>query len=121
MTDYELEAARKARKKELAFWLMDVDEQTVDVNGVVFHAGYDSGMRLDAAKRLAELAGLTECTFTDTSNVPHTYSIADAAYVVLMIASHYQTAFQQKQVWSVEIKNATTIAELPVIVWPIVT
>ena len=118
MTDYELAYAKKDRKKELRFWLADVDEQVVTVNGVDFHAGYDSGMRLDAARRLAELAGLTEVTFTDTSNSPHTYSLADAAYIVLMVASDYQTKFQQKQAWAIEIDEATTIAELPVIVWP---
>ena len=118
MIDYELEAARKARKKELGFWLEDVNEHTVTVNGVDFHAGYDSGMRLDAARRLAELAGLTEVTFTDRGNAPHTYTLAEASYIVLMVASDYQTKFQQKQAWSIEVKDATTIAELPVIVWP---
>ena len=116
--DYELEEARKAKRSELHWWLIAVDEQVVTVGGVNYHAGYDSAMRLDAAKRLSELAGLTTCTFTDVDNVAHELSLVDAEGVILSVGAHYQAAFQQKQAWAIQIANATTIAELPVIVWP---
>lgn len=114
--DFQLHEAKKKARKKLKWWLNGVEESQVSVLGIVFHGGYESVMRLDAARRLTIEGGGTTVDFTDVNNIPHTLSLADAKTVCLTIGSDYQAKFAQKQAWSIQIDNATTIAGLPTIV-----
>ena len=113
--DYELEKAKNKKRQEVKWWLQEQEESSITVDGVDWHSGYESGMRLDAARRLAMEAGLTEVNFSDINNVYHTLTIPQATAVVLAVGADFQTKFAQKQAWMVAIANATTIAELPTI------
>jgi hypothetical protein len=70
----------------------------VEVDGVRYHGGYLSSLKLDAAKRLSELAKLDTVTFFDTANQPHELSIIKATKVILALGQAYQTKFSKKQV-----------------------
>ncbi|OYY46305.1 MAG: hypothetical protein B7Y56_03380 [Gallionellales bacterium 35-53-114] len=89
----------------------------VTIDGVVYQGGYEKAMRLDAAKRLAELAGQTTTTFYDLANVGHTLTIAQATSVVLAISVAFQTEFARKQARMVAIDAAATAADVDVIVY----
>jgi hypothetical protein len=84
----------------------------VSAIGFAWDGGFDSALKLDGAKRLAELAGLSNVTFYSADNVGHDLSIADAAQVVLAVAGAYQTAFARKQSAMVAIDAATTIEQV---------
>ena len=68
-----------------------------DSNGIAWSGGFDSAMKMDAAKRMAELAGLTEVALFDDANAEHVLNMADAAQVILTVGAVYQTKFAHKQ------------------------
>jgi hypothetical protein len=80
----------------------------VTVDGVVYQGGYEKAMRLDAAKRLAELAGQATTTFYDLANVGHALTIAQATAVVLSLSLAFQTEFARKQAAMVAIDDPAT-------------
>lgn len=80
-----------------------------DTNGAVWNGGFDSAVKLDAAKRLADTAGLENVVFFDASNGAHTLSMVEATAVVLTVANAYQAALAQKQSLLLQITNATTV------------
>lgn len=84
----------------------------VEVNGVSYVGGFESAIKLDAAKRMAEQAGSAEVVFFDINNDPHVLSLADATVVVLSVGADYQTKFATKQAKMVAVEMATTIQEV---------
>ncbi len=68
-----------------------------DANNVIWNGGYNSAVRLDAAKRLAVELSQTTVTFFDIDNLPKSLSIADAETVVHLVAIDFQTKFAAKQ------------------------
>jgi len=70
-----------------------VNQAIIDGSGVLWDAGYDSALKLDAAKRMAELAGLTSVVFYDALNAAHTLALSEASNVILLIGSNYQDKF----------------------------
>lgn len=111
----ELNTLRLQKKAAVRSAFIAESESPVLINGVAFHGGFDSALKLDGAKRLAELAGLSEVTFFDIDNLPHVLTIAEAAAIVLQIAGKYQMDFATKQSALVQIDNATTLTELETI------
>lgn len=89
----------------------------VEHNSITWDGGFDTSMKLDAAKRLAETVGATDVIFYDANNVDHTLSIADAEAVIIAIANAFQTAMAQKQSLFTTIDAATTVAEVDSAVW----
>ncbi len=92
-------SVRKERKKagiRVAFESAAKSPVT-DANSIVWDGGYDSALKLDAARRLAALAGATTVTFFDNSNTPHNLTMTQAEAVILTVASDYQTKFAKKQ------------------------
>ena len=81
-----------------------------DSNGIHWSGGYDSAMKIDAAKRMAELAGLTEVTLFDDANVEHVLNMADAALVILTVGADYQTKFAHKQALMVAVDGLPNTA-----------
>ncbi|MEW4983057.1 MAG: hypothetical protein AB1Y26_07480 [Cycloclasticus sp.] len=68
-----------------------------DANSDVWSGGFDSALKIDAAKRMAEMAGLTAVSIFDAANVEHALSLAEADVVILTLGADYQTKFAQKQ------------------------
>jgi len=111
----ELEAARADTIKTIKDQFEVTANAPVDVSGVLYDGGYDSALKLDAARRLAEKVGNTTVTFYDASNVAHELSLADADTVIIAIASAYQAALADKQTKLTQAQQATTLAELPTV------
>ena len=81
----------------------------VTYNSLFFQGGFDSAIKLDAARRLADAAGLDTVTFYDSTNAPIILSIQEALLVVLTVAANYQTKLAKKQSAMVKVDSATTL------------
>ena len=81
-----------------------------DANGIIWDGGYDSALKLDAAKRMAELAALTNVTLFDSTNTAQTLTIAQANTVILAIGADYQTKFTTKQSLMAQVDALATTA-----------
>lgn len=89
----------------------------VDALNATWNGGFDSAIKLDAAKRLSESAGATGVRFYDIDNVAHDLSFADALTVVIAVAVAYQTALGNKQNKFAAITAATTKTQVNAIKW----
>lgn len=89
-------------------------------NLITWNGGYDSAIKLDAAKRFAELNSLTTVDFFDINNVSNTLTIVEADEVIKAVAADYQSKFTIKQSAFVDIDNAVDQDALDLIVspWP---
>jgi len=85
------------------------------LNAVTYQGGFDSAIKLDAAKRLSEAAGLTGVTFYDVDNIAHTLLLADAMLVVIQVSAAFQTALGKKQAAMVACTQALDEAELALV------
>jgi len=96
-----------------------IDEDVIH-NSITWNGGYDSVLKLDAAKRLASLNSLTTVDFFDINNVANTLTIIEAEEVIKVLGADYQGKFVIKQSLFVDIDNAVDQDELDLIVspWP---
>lgn len=108
----------KAQQQNAIRTAFDADSiLPVSALGITWDGGFDSALKLDGAKRLAELAGLSNVTFYSSGNVGYALTIADAAQVVLAVSFAYQTAFARKQEAMVAIDAAATVADVQAITY----
>jgi len=87
-----------------------------DVTGNTWNGGYDSAIKIDAAKRMAQLNSSANVTLYDINNVAHVLTIADAASLILAIGADYQTKFAAKQNFMLQVDAAASQADLDAIV-----
>lgn len=97
-------------------FLLDISAP-VAVASVSYHAGIDSGIKLDGAVRLAVKAGQTSVVFTDINNQPNTLTIAQADAVVIAVGTDYQSKFLRKQQAMVSIANASDLTSVNAITY----
>jgi len=115
-TEAELLAnAKQAKQSQIRDEFEVASNLPVEVNGVSYVGGFESAIKLDAAKRMAEQAGVIEVVFFDINNDPNVLSLTDATAVVLSVGADYQTKFATKQARMVAVSNATTIEEVEVV------
>jgi len=112
-----LDAAKKKQKAIIRTAFEISANAPVTVAGVTYNGGYDSALKLDGAKRLAELTGHTSVTFYDIGNFSHILTIAEANDVITSIATSYQSSLSKKQSKLVYINAATTIADVEAAIW----
>lgn len=113
-----MDALKAEKKAEIKAAFIDASNADVtDDNNNTWNGGFDSAMKLDAAKRLAETIGSPTVTFFDVDNQAHMLSIADATDVVLAVSNVFQAALAQKQNLYDEINDATTVAQLDAAEW----
>lgn len=117
IVEAEFSILQQNRKKYVRNVFSKASVEGVTDATTTWHGGYDSAMKLDAAKRLAELAGLSTVTFYDVNNIGHELSIADATIVILTVSQKYQTDFAKKQRLMIAIEDATTKPTVQAIVW----
>lgn len=110
LKDIQRESIRKA-------YVTAADAPVTDANGNVWHGGWDSAIKLDAAYRLAEKAGLSSVTFYDVDNVGHDLPLVDADSVVQKVASAFQSTLAKKQGYMRDIATATTTGEVEAVIW----
>ena len=95
----------------------EVSIEPVPVNTIIYNGGYDSALKLDGAKRMAEMAGLTEVTFYDIDNKPNILSIDNANTIILTIGAKYQNDFKHLQNLKVLIESKLKVSTVEAIVW----
>lgn len=124
----DIVAVKKSKLKLIKSQFNTVSNENVVLNGINWVGGFDSALKLDGAKRMAEIATQTEVTFFDADDTGHILSIADATMVVLSVAGKYQQDLAKYKSLKTQINaidetvSATRtvediIAEVDAIVW----
>ena len=83
---------------------------------ITWNGGMDSAMKLDGAKRLAELCGQDHVTFYDIENSSHSLTMKQADEVIKEVGIAFQTALAKKQGLFKQITQADN-KELELIKW----
>jgi len=117
LTAYGLEQMKLQKQDQIRNAFAENENNPVDSSGQTWNGGYESALKLDAAKRVAELTGNTSVTFFDIDNIGHVFNLADAETVVIDVGMVYETLFHQKQALFADIEAATNRAELEAIQW----
>lgn len=115
--EIDLSSAKLNKKAEMRVKFNEVSVESVDVNGIIYNGGFDAALKLDGAKRLVELAGLTEVTFYGIDNKPKVLSIAEANTVILAISAKYQTDFAHLQELKVLIDSKQKVSTVETVNW----
>lgn len=89
----------------------------VQALGVTWNGGFDSAIKLDAARRLSDAAGAIMVTYYDVNNVAHEFYLQEALDIVIAVSSAYQTQLGKKQDIFIQIANAKNEDELSLIQW----
>lgn len=90
----------------------------IEVAGLTWDGGFDSAIKLDAAKRLAEAAGASDVTFFDAANDPHVLDFVTAQTIVISVASAFQSALATKQALMRAVADAQSESDLNLVEWP---
>jgi len=91
----------------------------VDANNISWGGGFDSAIKMDAAKRMAELGLQTHVSLFDDNNTEHVLTLAAAETVVLTVGNDFQTKFAHKQALMIAVEalpDTATQAQLDNIV-----
>lgn len=108
---------RIAKVSEIRDALTAAAIEPVEALGIQWHGGMDSGIKLDAARRLATENGLPTVEFYDTANVGHALSTADALIVCTAVGVKHQQDFARKQALMAQATSASSEAELAAVAW----
>lgn len=115
-TESELLAnAKELKRNQIRNDFLAESEAPVLVGTVTYHGGFDSAIKLDAVRRLAESIGATEVTFYDVDNTGHILSLVDAQNVITVLGAKYQNDFSVKQARMVAVENALDISQVEVV------
>ena len=98
---FVLSYAKNLKKQQIRDAFRDAfaaaDAPPVDALSLKWNGGYDSALKLDAAKRLAELVGKREVVLYDIYNTGHKMNVTDAETVIIAVGADYQKKFAKKQ------------------------
>lgn len=114
-----LNKVKDTKKEEIRQRFNSESNLPVKAEGKTWNGGYDSAIKLDAARRLAESAGLKEVTFYDIENKACTLSHTSAQKVVSTLAGDYQLKFAKKQTLFATISQADSENKVNHISWDI--
>lgn len=89
----------------------------VELDGVQWHGGLDSAIKLDNALRFSQNAGQDSIRFYDVNNEVYELPLADALQVVTAVAETYQQTLSKKQRLMRMIDKADTVAMVEAITW----
>jgi len=113
----DLSVAKSEKREEIKQAFTTDELQPVESLTIQWNGGYDSALKLDGAKRMAEMMTLNSVEFYDVNNIGHNLSIPDAETVITDVGAVYQTLFQKKQSLFQQIDSVTTVGELDGIYW----
>jgi len=113
----DLSVAKSKKREEIKQAFAIEELQPVESLSIQWNGGYDSALKLDGAKRMAEMMTLNTVDFYDVNNISHDLSISDAETVITGVGVVYQTLFKKKQNLFLQIDSATTVGELDGIYW----
>jgi len=114
-----LNKVKDTKKEEIRQRFNSESNLPVKAEGKTWNGGYDSAIKLDAARRLAESAGLKEVAFYDIENKACVLSHTSAQKVVTTLAGDYQLKFARKQTLFASISQADTENKVNHISWDI--
>ena len=117
LLDILLSIAKTDKKQEIQRAFDVESNKPVDVNDILYNGGFDSALKLDGAKRMVEIAGLTEVTFYDVANKSNVLSIDGATNIILTIGAKYQVDFGKYQDLKVLIDSKLKVSTVESIVW----
>ncbi len=117
LTAYGLEQMKLQKQDQIRSAFAQNENNPVDSLGQTWNGGYESTLKLDAAKRLAELINNTSVTLFDLNNIGHVLNLADAETVIIDVGMVYETLYQKKQGLFADIEAATDRAALEGIKW----
>jgi len=116
--EIDLDAVKTEAKNLVRFSFEETSTLPVVIDGVNWHGGLDSALKLKGAVDIAEFASDTEVTLFDTDNTAHTLSIDDAKAIVLAVGSDFQTKLATKQGLLVAIEEAADLAAVDAVTLP---
>jgi hypothetical protein len=113
----DLSVAKNKKREEIKQAFATEELQPVESLTIQWNGGYDSALKMDGAKRMAEMMTLNSVEFYDVNNIGHDLSIPDAETVITGVGVVYQVLFQKKQSLYQQIDSVTTVGELDGIYW----
>jgi len=117
LPEKDIEQVRDLKKEELTNAFNEESTKPVEVNSIMYNGGFDSAIKLDAAKRLNETAGLTVVTFYDIDNKPNLLSIGDATVVIMTIGNKFQTDLAYYQDLKVQLAGKKLVNTIEALSW----
>lgn len=108
LSDYKSEKRAEIRAK----FEKEISSNFVDSVGRSWNGGFDSVLKMDAARRLVEKMGGSNVSLYDALNVEHKLSNEEAFNVIAEIGSNYQSKFRNKQLLMKAVDSAATKAEI---------
>ena len=116
--DFTLEQLKEKKRQEIrTAYQNTINQPFTDSLNRIWNGGFDSAIKLDAAIRLAELAGQIDVVLYDINNVGLTLPIADGKQVITELGSFIQQQFAKKQQLMNDIDTALDEITLNTIVW----
>lgn len=115
-----VDEAKLAKIAEINAAFVLASEQPIadPLGGPHFYAGgYESGQRLDGARRLAEKGGRPSIVIHDTDYNPHTVTVAECLQIALAVGSKYEADYARLKDRLRALRQATTQAEIDAITW----
>ena len=120
LTAENLLAKQEAKRTEIRqAFNVEADAPVPDPLGGThaYHGGYSSAGKLYNALSMSREMGLDSVTYTDTANLEHTLTLAEALTICLTLGGKYQADFMRKQSLMREIDTAVTVAGVGIIAW----
>lgn len=112
-----LEELKATKYSEIRALYDTASNGNVEALGITWDGGFESAIKLDAARRLSEAAGAEMVTFYDIDNVGHEFYLAEALDVVIQVSVAYQTQLAKKQSLFNQIAAAENTLALDAIQW----
>ncbi|MFC1524351.1 hypothetical protein ACFL6N_06130 [Thermodesulfobacteriota bacterium] len=116
-TEELLTKAKQMKSSAIEHTFQRESTEPVEVSGIFWKGGIDSGQRLHSAVELARELDMTHVTFTDVDKKAHSLTIAQGMSVITAIGIKYQTDFLTRQARLVEIDEATDEAAVTAVEW----
>lgn len=112
-----LDELKAAKRNEIRIQYEADANAPVQALGETWDGGFESAIKLDAARRLSDAAGANTVTFYDVNNVGHEFYLAEALDVVIQVSFAYQTQLAKKQGLFIQIDSAQNKEQLDDIKW----
>lgn len=100
------------KKSELKTAFTEACKESVLYNGVNYHGGEDSAMKLDGKRRMVEAAGGMTVDYFDVNDDAVSHILEEAMQVCLAVSNEYETKLAEYKAKCRLVDNATTVAEI---------
>ena len=113
---FVLSEYKEAKRAEIrAKFEKESSSNFIDSVGRAWNGGFDSVVKMDAARRLVEAVGGLNVGLFDALNIEHTLSNEAALTVIAEIGGNYQSLFRKKQLMMTAVDGAVSQAEIDAI------